>query len=96
MIYFLDEAKILLSIAHTELVLLQPARIFDMMESATKAVFGRFNYDALNISAKKMKALEASAADIQALGRRSTQQAYDLGVQLEKASELVEPGTFEK
>ena len=66
------------------------------MKNATKAVFGRFDYDALNISAKKVKALEASAADIQALGRRSTQQAYDLGVLLEKTSELVEPGTFEK
>lgn len=67
-----------------------------MMKNTTKAVFGRFDYGALNISAKKMKALEESAADIQALGRRSTQQAYDLGVLLEKASELVEPGTFEK
>ncbi|TZG34010.1 hypothetical protein [Agrobacterium sp. B1(2019)] len=67
-----------------------------MMKNATKAVFGRFDYDALNISAKKVKALEASAACIQALGRRSTQQAYDLGVLLEKTSELVEPGTFEK
>ncbi len=67
-----------------------------MMNNTTKAAFGRFDYDALNISAKKMKALEESAADIKALGRRSTQQAYDLGVLLEKASELVEPGTFEK
>lgn len=67
-----------------------------MKKNSTKAAFGRFDYDALNISAKKMKALEESAADIQALGRRSTQQAYDLGVLLEKTSELVEPGTFEK
>lgn len=67
-----------------------------MMKNTTEAVFGRFDYGALNISAKKMKALEESAADIQALGRRSTQQAYDLSVLLEKASQLVEPGTFEK
>lgn len=77
-------------------MLLQPARIFDMMKNSTKAASGRFDYDALNISAKKMKELEESAADIQALGRRSTQQAYDLGALLEKTSELVEPGTFEK
>ncbi len=67
-----------------------------MMKNSKKAASGRFDYDALNISAKKMKALEESAADIQALGRRSTQQGYDLGALLEKTSELVEPGTFEK
>ncbi|MDR6190595.1 hypothetical protein QE372_002910 [Agrobacterium pusense] len=37
-----------------------------MMKNMTKTVFGRFDYGVLNISAKKMKALEESAADIQA------------------------------
>lgn len=49
-----------------QLMILQPARIFDMMKNMTKTVFGRFDYGVLNISAKKMKALEESAADIQA------------------------------
>jgi len=78
------------------LVLLQPARIFDMTNKTTKRAIARFDYDALDIGAQSMKALEAAAIGIQALGRRSTGQAFELGALLEQASEHVEPGTFEK
>lgn len=67
-----------------------------MTKKTTEAASGRFDYDALNIGAQSKKALEATAAGIQALGRRSTEQAFELGDLLEQASELVEPGTFEK
>jgi hypothetical protein len=77
-------------------MLLQPARIFDMTKKTTKRASARFDYDALDIGVQRMKALEAAAAGIQALGRRSTDQAFELGVLLEQASGLVEPGTFEK
>ncbi|AHF82572.1 hypothetical protein RLEG3_12405 [Rhizobium leguminosarum bv. trifolii WSM1689] len=78
------------------LVLLQPARIFDMTKKTTKTASGHFDYDALDIGVQSKKALEAAAAGIQALGRRSTDQAFELGLLLEQASEHVEPGTFEK
>jgi hypothetical protein len=78
------------------LMILQPARIFDMTNKTTKRATARFDYDALDISAQSMKALEAAAVGIQALGRRSTEQAFELGALLEQASEHVEPGTFEK
>ncbi|MFP3542724.1 hypothetical protein SB748_04500 [Rhizobium sp. SIMBA_035] len=67
-----------------------------MTKKTTEAASGRFDYDALNIGAQSKKALEATAAGILALGRRSTEQAFELGDLLEQASELVEPGTFEK
>ncbi|HEX8047502.1 MAG TPA: hypothetical protein VF537_16875 [Rhizobium sp.] len=89
-------AIILISIAQTRLMLLQPARIFDMTNKTTKRATARFDYDTLDIDAQSMKALEAAAIGIQALGRRSTEQAFELGALLEQASEHVEPGTFEK
>jgi len=67
-----------------------------MTKNTTEAASGRFDYDALNIGAQSEKALEATAAGILALGRRSREQAFELGDLLEQASELVEPGTFEK
>lgn len=67
-----------------------------MTKKTTKRASARFDYDALDIGVQSMKALEAAAAGIQALGRRSTDQAFELGVLLEQASELVEPGTFER
>ncbi|SDF62460.1 hypothetical protein [Agrobacterium pusense] len=67
-----------------------------MTKKTTKAASGRFDYGAAAIDAQSMKALEATASNIQALGRRSTEQAFELGDLLEQASELVEPGTFEK
>ncbi|WP_155737536.1 hypothetical protein [Agrobacterium tumefaciens] len=67
-----------------------------MTKKTTEAASGRFDYDALNIGAQSKEALEATAAGILALGRRSTEQAFELGDLLEHASELVEPGTFEK
>lgn len=67
-----------------------------MTNKTTKRAIARFDYDALGISAKSMSALENAATDIQALGRRSTDQAFVLGLLLEQASELVEAGTFEK
>ncbi|MGO8255556.1 hypothetical protein ACC792_31910 [Rhizobium ruizarguesonis] len=67
-----------------------------MTNKTTKRAPARFDYGALDIGAQSMKALEAAAAGIQALGRRSTDQAFELGVLLEQASEHVEPGTFEK
>ncbi len=67
-----------------------------MTNKTTKRATARFDYDALDIGAQSMKALEAAAIGIQALGRRSTEQAFELGVLLEQASEHVEPGTFEK
>ncbi|WP_449313877.1 hypothetical protein [Rhizobium sp. F40D2] len=67
-----------------------------MTKKTTEAASGRFDYDALNIGAQSKRALEATAFNIQALGRRSTEQAFELGDLLEQASELVEPGTFEK
>lgn len=67
-----------------------------MTNKTTKRAPARFDYDALDIGAQSMKALEAAAAGIQALGRRSTDQAFELGVLLEQASEHVEPGSFEK
>ncbi|MGO7375046.1 hypothetical protein ACC721_07240 [Rhizobium ruizarguesonis] len=67
-----------------------------MTNKTTKRAIARFDYGALDIGAQSMKALEAAAAGIQALGRRSTDQAFELGVLLEQASEHVEPGTFEK
>lgn len=85
-----------ISIAQVQLMLLQHARIFDMTKKTNEAASGRFDYDALNIGAQSKKALEATAFNIQALGRRSTEQAFELGDLLEQASELVEPGTFEK
>ncbi|MBY5806106.1 hypothetical protein [Rhizobium ruizarguesonis] len=67
-----------------------------MTNKTTKRAIARFDYDALDIGAQSMKALEAAAIGIQALGRRSTGQAFELGALLEQASEHVEPGTFEK
>ncbi|MGO7078408.1 hypothetical protein ACCT03_32045 [Rhizobium johnstonii] len=67
-----------------------------MTNKTTKRAPPRFDYDALGISAKSMSALENAAAGIQALGRRSTDQAFELGLLLEQASQLVEPGTFER
>ncbi|MBY5811288.1 hypothetical protein [Rhizobium leguminosarum] len=67
-----------------------------MTNKTTKRAPARFDYDALDIGAQSMKVLEAAADGIQALGRRSTDQAFELGVLLEQASEHVEPGTFEK
>ncbi|MFK3777694.1 hypothetical protein [Agrobacterium sp. NPDC089420] len=67
-----------------------------MTNKTTKRATARFDYDALDIGAQSMKALEAAAIGIQALGRRSTEQAFELGALLEQASEHVEPGTFEK
>ncbi|WP_027666516.1 hypothetical protein [Rhizobium leguminosarum] len=67
-----------------------------MTNKTTKRAMARFDYDALGISAKSMNALENAATDIQALGRRSTDQAFELGLLLEQASGLVEPGTFER
>ncbi|MCJ7997038.1 hypothetical protein J5N58_21465 [Rhizobium cremeum] len=67
-----------------------------MTNKTAKRAPARFDYGAADIDARSMKALEATAADIQALGRRSTDQAFALGDLLEQASELVEPGTFEK
>ncbi|RVJ43475.1 hypothetical protein CN176_06415 [Sinorhizobium medicae] len=67
-----------------------------MTKKTNEAASGRFDYDALNIGAQSKRALEATASNIQALGRRSTEQAFELGDLLEQASELVEPGTFEK
>ncbi|ULJ77350.1 hypothetical protein MF410_14975 [Rhizobium sp. C104] len=66
-----------------------------MTNKTTKRAPARFDYDALDIGVQSKKALEAAAAGIQALGRRSTDQAFELGVLLEQASEHVEPGTFE-
>ncbi|WP_155256808.1 hypothetical protein [Rhizobium leguminosarum] len=67
-----------------------------MTKKTTKTASGHFDYDALDIGVQSKKALEAAAAGIQALGRRSTDQAFELGLLLEQASEHVEPGTFEK
>ncbi|MFN7091289.1 MAG: hypothetical protein ACK4P4_12110 [Allorhizobium sp.] len=67
-----------------------------MMKNTKKRSSGRFDYGALDIDAQSRKQLEAAAAGIQALGRRTTDQAFELGDLLEQASELVEPGTFEK
>ncbi|MBY3093304.1 hypothetical protein HFO72_21250 [Rhizobium laguerreae] len=67
-----------------------------MTNRKTKRAPARFDYDALDIGVQSKKALEAAAAGIQALGRRSTDQAFELGLLLEQASEHVEPGTFEK
>lgn len=67
-----------------------------MTKQTNEAASGRFDYDALNIGAHSRKALEATATGILALGRRSTEQAFELGDLLEQASALVEPGTFEK
>ncbi|TBD34861.1 hypothetical protein [Rhizobium ruizarguesonis] len=67
-----------------------------MTNKTTKRAPARFDYDVLDIGVQSKKALEAAAAGIQALGRRSTDQAFELGVLLEQASEHVEPGTFEK
>ncbi|UIJ87243.1 hypothetical protein LZK77_04485 [Rhizobium leguminosarum] len=67
-----------------------------MTNKTTKRATARFDYDALGISAKSKSALENAATDIQALGRRSTDQAFELGLLLEQASGLVEPGTFER
>ncbi|MBY5883409.1 hypothetical protein HFN46_30345 [Rhizobium leguminosarum] len=67
-----------------------------MTNKTTKRAIVRFDYDALGVSAKSVKALENTAEGIQNLGRRSTEQAFELGLLLEQASELVEPGTFEK
>ena len=67
-----------------------------MTKKTNEAASSRFDYDALNIGSQSKKALEATAAGILALGRRSTEQAFELGTLLEQASELVEPGTFEK
>lgn len=67
-----------------------------MTKKTNEAASGRFDYGAAAIDARSMKALEATASNIQALGRRSTEQAFELGDLLEQASELVEPGTFEK
>lgn len=67
-----------------------------MTKKTTRRASARFDYDALDIGVQSMKALEVAAAGIQALGRRSTDQAFELGDLLEQASELVEQGTFEK
>ncbi|MBY5336094.1 hypothetical protein HFO99_19505 [Rhizobium leguminosarum] len=67
-----------------------------MTNKTAKRAPARFDYDALDIGVQSKKALEAAAAGIQALGRRSTDQAFELGLLLEQASEHVEPGTFEK
>ncbi|MGO7371752.1 hypothetical protein AB9E19_13325 [Rhizobium leguminosarum] len=67
-----------------------------MTKKTQEAASGRFDYAALDIGTQKMKALEEAAVGIQAVGRRSTDQAFELGVLLEQASELVEPGTFER
>ncbi|WP_395515530.1 hypothetical protein [Pseudorhizobium flavum] len=67
-----------------------------MTKKTTKRLSGRFDYAALDIDAQSRTQLEAAAAGIQALGRRSTDQAFELGDLLEQASELVEPGTFER
>jgi hypothetical protein len=78
-------------------MLLQPARIFDMTNDTKKrAMSVRFDYGAYDIVERSAKALEEAANNIQALGRRSTEQAYQLGGVLEEASALVEPGTYEK
>ncbi|TCA43562.1 hypothetical protein E0H72_11635 [Rhizobium leguminosarum bv. viciae] len=67
-----------------------------MANEMKKRATARFDYNALGISAQSVKALERAADGIQNLGRRSTEQAFELGLLLEQASEFVEPGTFEK
>ncbi|MGV1758856.1 hypothetical protein ACQZ6F_19210 [Rhizobium sp. A22-96] len=61
-----------------------------------RAKRARFDYDAYSIAGKSMQALVAAAADIKALGRRTTEQAFELGALLEEAAALVEPRTFGK
>jgi hypothetical protein len=78
-------------------MLLNLQRFFDMMnETKKRATRARFDYNAHNIVEHCVKALEEAAVDIQALGRRSTDQAFQLGKLLERTSALAEAGTYEK
>lgn len=67
-----------------------------MTNETKKRAMPRFDYTAHDIIERNVKALEATAADIVALGRKSTEQAFKIGALLEKASELVEARTYGK
>ncbi|CAN7219152.1 hypothetical protein LJR255_000735 [Pararhizobium sp. LjRoot255] len=67
-----------------------------MTNETKKRAMPRFDYTAHDIVERSVKALEGTAADIQALGRKSTEQAFLVGALLEKASELVEARTYGK
>jgi hypothetical protein len=55
-----------------------------------------FDYDAYNIVEESRKQLESSALFIQQIGRKSTEQAFELGKQLAIASDLLPEGFFGK
>jgi hypothetical protein len=56
----------------------------------------KFDYDAYDIIEDDKRRLEDSASHIYQLGRKSTEQAFQLGEHLEHASELLPEGSFGK
>ncbi|KAB2740643.1 hypothetical protein [Brucella anthropi] len=62
----------------------------------TKTRMPSFDYKAAGLDQKQIANLEQCRAEIASLGRRTTEQAFDLGAHLAKASELVPDGAFGK
>ncbi|WP_216333366.1 hypothetical protein [Rhizobium sp. X9] len=59
------------------------------------AAFAR-HYEKLNIDSKLRKRLETSASKIFDLGRRTTEQTFELGDHLDEAAVLLDDGVFDK
>lgn len=64
--------------------------------TTTKPRFPSFDYNAAGLDQKQIASLEQCRAEIASLGRRTTEQAFDLGAHLARASELVPEGAFGK